>query len=365
MGIAAILISVSAVLGNADSSSPNGIYIVPQSHIDLDWVWRYDPETIEVVIPWTFGQAADNLELFPDYSFSASQVPLYEGMRKHHPRLAARVERLIRDRRFEIVGAHWVEFEGCGPCGESLVRQCMYGKRYFREVYGQDVRNAWLIDSWTHPWSLPQIFKKCEIDFYVFQRCSRGDNIFWWESPDGSRVLACRPLRHPTKIDLEKLAVDYHKRMKQMYGTDITMWRVGWGDHGGGFKADDIRNLKKQMEGASVPARFSRVDQFLKAVKDARPDWPVLRNELDFQFEGNYTNTAKLKAANRHTENLLIEAEKFAAIAARLVEIPYPKAELKSAWLEVMMNQFHDTIGGCVIQAVTEDALKRYARAES
>jgi len=112
-----------------------------------------------------------------------------------------------------------------------------------------------------------------------------------------------------------------------------------------------------------VPARFARVDEYFEAVKNARTDWPVLRTELDFQFEGNYTNTARLKAANRRCENRLIEAEKFSSIASRMASKAYPKSVLKSAWLDVMLNQFHDTIAGCGIPAVTEDALERYAKA--
>jgi alpha-mannosidase len=176
--VAGLVLGLAAA-GRAEPPPPRGIYVVPQAHIDVAWFWRYDPETIEVCIPATFGLAADNLEQVPEYFFSASQVPLYEGMRQHHPQLAARVEKLIREGRWEIVGAHWVEFEGAGPCGEALVRHCVYGKRYFQEVYGVDVRNAWQVDAWTHPWTLPQILKKCEIDTYVFERGRRGEDVFW------------------------------------------------------------------------------------------------------------------------------------------------------------------------------------------
>ena len=132
LGVTCLLIGVTVI---GKELPTTGIYLVPQSHIDVAWFWRYDPETIEVVIPWTFGQAADNLEQFADYYFSAGQAPLFEGLRGYHPLLAKRVDKFIRSGRFEIVGGHWLEFEGTGPCGESIVRQCIYGKQYFQQTY--------------------------------------------------------------------------------------------------------------------------------------------------------------------------------------------------------------------------------------
>jgi len=93
----------------------------PQSHLDVAWLWRYDPETIEVCIPATFGLAADNLERFPDFSFAAGQAPLFEGMRKYYPRLASRIEKLIREGRFEIVGGHCDPSSGIGSAGKCTL----------------------------------------------------------------------------------------------------------------------------------------------------------------------------------------------------------------------------------------------------
>jgi alpha-mannosidase len=349
----------------ARPAGPEGVYIVPQSHLDVAWDWRFDPETIEVCIPMTFGRALDNLERFPDFFFSMSQVPLYEGMRQHHPELAARVEKQIRDGRWEVVGGHWVEFEGTGPCGEALVRQCVYAKRYYQQTYGLDIRNAWQADAWSHPASLPQILKKCEIDTYVFQRGFRGEYIFWWEAADGSRVLAVKPFFEGDYFNDLQAAIRFHREIQKRYGVDISMWRYGKGDHGGGMNPEQIAELKRQMAQSPVPVRFSRADTCLKRLLELdKHDWPVLRDELDFELEGCHANTGRLKAANRRCENLLLEAETFSALASRLVGSAYPKAELKSAWLDVLMNQFHDVIGGAVVPAGYEDAMELYARAE-
>jgi len=366
---AGMILSIALMLtttGAGHAAEPlRGLCIVPQSHIDVAWFWRYEPETIEVCIPWTFGRAADLLERMPDYSFSAPQVPLYEGLRRYHPALSRRIDKLIQARRFEVVGGPWVEFEGTGPAGESLVRQCVYGKRYFKEVYGLDVRNAWQVDAWSHPWTLPQILKKSEIDFYVFKRGLRGERIFWWASADGSRVLAVNPFTRGGRFNDLKTVLNYHNNIKARYGIDLSMWLYGEGDHGGGMTFEEIEALKLQMAAAPTRVQFSRADNFLAELgRLAKPDWPVLGDELGWELEGCHTNACRLKAANRRCENLLIEAETFSAIAARITGLPYPRDALQTAWLDVLFNQFHDIISGAVVPAGYEDAMDAYDAAE-
>ena len=348
----------------AQPAQPGGIYVVGQSHIDLAWLWRWDPETIEVCLPLTFGRAADCLEQIPEYRFSASQPPLFEAMHLRHPQLAARVDKLIRAGRLEPVGAHWVEFEGTGPSGESLVRQCVYGKRYFQEKYGLDVRNAWQIDAWSHPWTLPQILAKCDIDAYIFLRGARGERLFWWESADGSRVLGINPLWREDLTNDLKYAIEFHNEIKAKYDVSAALWLYGGGDHGGGKKNEEVLDLLKQMKQSPVPARFARVGDFVKDVLAMKKNWPVLHDELGWQLEGCHSNTCQIKAANRRCENLLIQAETFSSLAHRVAGLPYPKSAIKNAWLDVLFNQFHDIIGGAVVPAGAQDAMALYARVQ-
>jgi alpha-mannosidase len=360
--VAAIVVCLAAGMsGPAIPAEGQGIHVVPQSHIDVAWFWRYDPETIEVCIPMTFGRAVEALERFPDYVFVASQVPLYEGLRRNYPDLAAKVARYVREGRWEIVGGHVVEYEGTGPSGEAIVRQCVYGKRYFKDVWGIDVRHAWQPDSWTHPWTVPQILRKCEMETYCFLRGFRGENVFWWESPDGSRVLACRPAS--TSDDI-KPAIQLARETQAKYGVNLSMWIAGSGDHGGGLNVGAIEKLRRDMAASPVPARFSRYDRFVAALLKTGKDWPVLKDELGFELEGCQSNAGPLKAANRLCENLLVETEKFSTLAERLAGLAYPKESLKAGWFDVMHNQFHDTISGCVIPAGYQDALDLYAGVE-
>ncbi len=343
------------------------VQIIAQSHIDLAWLWRWDPETVQVCCKATFGQATANLDTHPDYVFSQSQVPLYRATEQHHPVVFRKIEQYIKDGRWEIVGGMFVEFEGAEPCGESLVRQCAFGKRYFKQRFGVDVTTCWQEDAWTHPWQLPQILVKCGMDAYFFKRGKRDPQLFWWQSPDGSRVLAVKPVHVLTWRSpfLDWFAVKRWVRENvQRYQMQDVMVRIGKGDHGGGPSLKEIAAVhgwsKKAAKWAKIA--FGRFDAYKDTViaSDASKSLPVLQSEIDCELQGDLTNCGEIKTRNRHIEVLLLTAEKFASIAARFAGVAYPKEYLEQAWEKLLFNQFHDVIGGSGIPEVCADAHRDY-----
>jgi alpha-mannosidase len=331
------------------------IDVIPQSHIDVAWLWRYDPETIDDCARETFGRAVDLLGANPAYSFTASQVPLFEPLEDRYPDLWKKIVALVKAGRFEIAGGSYVEFEGAGPCGESLVRQFVHGKRFFREKFGVDVTTAWQPDAWTHPATLPQILALAGVDTYFFQRGAPRD-AFVWEGIDGTRVLAIAPI-----TDSEPPAVlSRAARAFREQGRSTTVVLMGGGDHGGGPDAAEVEAAQSSMAAAGVQAAFSGA---ARAAADVRRDierLPTVRGELGFQFPGSYTTLGKIKGGNRTSENLLLVTERLAAVAARYQ--PYPAETLRTAWSYVLFNQFHDIMAGCVVPAAYEDALTLYNR---
>ena len=227
------------------------IHIIGQSHIDLAWFWPYDPETINDCCKITFTKAVDNLEMHREYIFVQSQVPLYQAAKENFPELFAKIMKYIKEGRWDIVGGMYVEAEGGEPCGESLVRQCIFGQRYFNKELGAKVKVGWLPDNWTHPLQLPQILKKSGIDYLVFQRGAKGEQIFWWEAPDGSRILACKPARgffgRRPFTDLEDLIL----RVSQKYGIKNFLMIIGSGDHGGDQLIKRYRILRSSPQVSS------------------------------------------------------------------------------------------------------------------
>lgn len=365
------------------------LHVMPQSHIDLAWWWRYDPETVRIIVPHTLETAFGNLEKFPDYTFTFLQVPAIEPLERLQPDLFYKLlfythrNRVIDGRlpnpeargdagRLVIGSGTWCEFDGCLPCGESLVRQCLHGKRYFLNHFGIDVRTAWFQDAWTHPWTLPQILKKSGMDSYM---CSRprgqGEQMFWWESPDGSRVFAYKPFivdgeNLPSQEAIDRRLADMHRR----YGVNDDLTLIGVGNHGGGAIRADVERMRAAMERRESapapdqrPARmmFSTPAKFLSAVSQQPHPFPAIRTELEATIRGAYTSVGEIKKGNRYSENLLLTAEKFCSVAAWLGARKYPQAVLFDAWKKVMLNQFHDTISGTDVPPATDDALRAYA----
>ncbi len=360
------------------------LHVIPQSHIDLAWWWRYEPETVQIVAEHTLETAFANFEKFPDYTFTYLQVPAIEPLEALDPKLFYRLRyyahrrEAMQDRlpnpeaggadgRLAIGSGLWCEVDASVPSGESLVRQCLYGKRYFRRVFGIDVRTAWFQDAWTHPWTYPQILKKSGMDSYMFTRPrGEGESMFWWEAPDGSRVFAYKPMIHDGENLPPQEAVNQRLlAMNQRYGVKDDLTLIGVGNHGGGAIAADVermRRLMAQKETDDKPAtlRFSTPAQFVEAVLRERHDFPVIRTELAPTIRGAYTSVGEIKKGNRQSENLLLTAEKFSAIAAWLRVRPYPRALFFDAWKKVMLNQFHDTISGTDVPPAIDDALQYY-----
>ena len=176
---------------------PATFHLTGNSHIDAAWLWPWT-ETVDVV-KRTFGTALQLMYEYPEYTYTQSAAAYNEWMAQKYPDMNAEIKQRIKEGRWEIVGGMWVEPDLNMPDGESLVRQLLVGKRWYKQAYGVDVRIGWNPDSFGYTWQLPQIYKKSGVDYFVTQKMTWNDTnqlpfkLFWWESPDGSKVLAYFP----------------------------------------------------------------------------------------------------------------------------------------------------------------------------
>jgi alpha-mannosidase len=340
------------------------IHVVSQSHIDLAWLWRWDPETIQVCCKLTHGMATGNLDRFPEYKFTQSQAPLYQATEAHHPEIFKKMLEYIAAGRWEIAGGMYVEAEGGEPCGESLVRQCVFGKRYFKERFGIDVTTCWQEDAWSHPWQLPQILVKCGMNAYFHNRGKRDPGLCWWQAPDGSTVLAIKPLHvlrgFGNKMLMWFAVKQWARKCQATYGLNEVMIRIGKGDHGGGPKPNDIETVRSWAKKKDTIVQFATFQQYKDVVLSKTPSLPTVNNELDFMLQGDLTNCGEIKRHNRQDEALLLSAEKISTIAANIGHKTYPKDVLEQAWKKLLFNQFHDIIGGSGIPEACADAHAAY-----
>ncbi|MBV9342595.1 MAG: alpha-mannosidase [Acidobacteria bacterium] len=346
------------------------IRAVGNSHIDMAWLWPWT-ETVEIVRN-TFRSALDLMREYPNFKFTMSSARTYQWMEEKYPDLFQEIEQRVKEGRWEIVGGMWVEPDLNMPAGESLVRQILVGKRYFQQKFGVDVKIGWNPDSFGYNWQLPQIYKKSGMDYFVTQKLLWAHEfttfpykLFWWESPDGSRLLTYFPHDYAGGIDAESLAKDLSIWMPSIYGPNIQdtpemMHLYGVGDHGGGPTRSMLDNADRLMspattypkiEFSTAKAFFDDLDPKLPGMKV--PEW---NGELYFQYHrGVFTTQAETKRRIRRSEEAMLNAEKFASLAF-LYGRPYPTEELQLAWKNLLFDHFHDIMPGSGIAVNYLDA---------
>ncbi len=341
-------------------------HLVGHAHIDLSWLWRWE-ETVADIATFTFKGTLAQMDKLPGLTFAQSQAAIYEAMEKDYPDLFQRIARKVKEGTWIPVGGMWVEPDLNMPDGESLARQLLYGKRYFLDKFGVDVKVGWNPDSFGHNWQLPQILKRAGIDSYVFERCPPGPDpthFFWWEGMDGSRVLGYVPpgwYLVDLRDGVRKILEDARKN------TDVKdfMLLYGAGDHGGGPRDTDIVAIKKYRNDPNEPRlEFDVPEAYFKKIIAKAADFPVVKRELNFTFPACYTTQAETKKNNRQLESLLLAAENFSAVAVTSgYRDYYPERDLDEAWKIVLRNQFHDILDGSSIGPVYDEVAEFYGQA--
>jgi alpha-mannosidase len=360
------------------------ISAIGNSHIDMAWLWPWT-ETVEVVRD-TFGTALELMREYPDFKFTASTAAAYEWMEEKYPTMFQEIQQRVKEGRWEVIGGMWVEPDLNMPDGESLVRQILYGKRYFQKNFGVDIHIGWNPDSFGYNGQLPQIYKRSGIDYFVTQKLLWAHEftefpyrLFWWESPDGSRILTYFPSDYANQIDPQKMARDAatYGPMLWNYGGGTnsappgsldTMYLYGVGDHGGGPTREDLDTaVRWQKNDLLFPKiQFSTAAGYFADLENHRADLkiPTWNGELYFQYHrGVETSQSEVKKGNRKNEALILDAEKLASIDF-LLGAAYPQASLDDSWKKILFNQFHDILPGSGIRINYLDAARKYAETE-
>lgn len=346
------------------------IRAVGNAHIDMAWLWPWT-ETVEVVRN-TFQSVLDLMREYPDFKFTMSSARTYEWMQEKYPDLFAQIQQRVKEGRWEVIGGMWVEPDLNMPAGESLVRQILVGKRYFQKNFGVDVKIGWNPDSFGYNWQLPQIYKKSGMDYFVTQKLLWAHEfttfpykLFWWQAPDGSKLLTYFPHDYAGGIDAQSLGSDLSIWMPSIYGKKLTddpemMHLYGVGDHGGGPTRVMLDNaVQLQSPDAVFPKlKFSFATDFFNDLEKKLPSMqvPTWDGELYFQYHrGVFTTQSETKRRIRRAEEQVLNAEKFASLAT-LFGRPYPEDEMTLAWKDLLFDHFHDIMPGSGIAVNYVDA---------
>ncbi len=354
---------------------PQRIIATGHAHIDVLWRWR-TINTREKTLH-TFGTVLRLMEQYPDFHFTQSQPQLYQYVQHDNPALYEQIKARIREGRWEALGGMWVEADCNIPSGESLVRQLLRGRTYFRKEFGVDDPLLWLPDTFGYSWALPQLIQRSGMRYFFTSKISWNQynrlpyDSFWWRGIDGTTVLthfATAPEVPPFTGTSYNAAVTGDElirtwdRYQQKAENSTLLTAFGRGDGGGGPTIGMIERVMRAENHPGLP-RVSQgsVQEFFQALEQIDKKLPVWNGELYLEYHrGTYTSQSRSKRSNRKAEALCHRAELAASIAT-LVGQPYPYERLDEGWRLILLNQFHDVIPGSSIREVYEDSLQEYA----
>jgi alpha-mannosidase len=343
-------------------------HMIGHAHIDPVWLWPW-PEGLSVVHS-TFRSALDRMKETPDFTFVASSAQFYQWISENDPSMLVEIRKRVDEGRWNIVGGWWVEPDVNIPCGESLVRQGLYGQLTLQHLLGRRAKVASNPDSFGHANTLPQILRLQGMNDYVFMRPGRHEkslpaDIFWWEGADGTRILTYRiPISYNdeghVRKRIENILENYRNQPVKSF-----MAYYGVGDHGGGATKENILSINElKTEKGAPEILYSTPEKYFKEIREMEiTSIPVVNDDLQHRAVGCYTAESEIKKGNRHAEAALLTAEKIAAIASAVWGTSYPMRELTSAWQKVLFLQFHDSLAGTSIPQHSQTAREGFGYA--
>lgn len=353
------------------------------THIDIAWKWTMSRTRDKVIR--SFSTALNLIERYPQLIYMSGQPVLYKFIKEDYPAIYEKIKDKIKKGIWEAEGAMWLEADTNLPSGESLIRQIMFGKRFFMEEFGVDSVIFWAPDIFGFNASLPQILKKTGIKYFMANKLSWNEynqmpyDTFLWRGIDGSKVfsyfLTTNYYEEVDKISKTRyngvlepsMVMGAWKRYSQKDLNNRVLLLYGWADGGGGPTTEMMENavrMEKGIPGCPVVRHDTALNFFreLEETVKGNKKLPVWYGELYFEFHrGTYTSMARNKKFNRKSEFLYQDAELFSIINfISFNKRKYPQKKLNLGWEKLLINQFHDILPGTSIKEVYEDTEKDY-----
>lgn len=355
---------------------------IGHTHIDVAWLWTV-AQTREKVAR-SFSTVLKYMEEYPEYKFMSSQPALYQFLKERYPETYEKIKERVKEGRWEPEGGMWVEADCNLTSGESLVRQFLYGKKFFKDEFGIDSRILWLPDVFGYSGALPQIMKKSGIKYFMTTKLAWNQinkvpyDTMMWRGIDGSEIFThlittlgvgqseadffttYNGMLHPDAI-----LGGWHRYQNKDINNDILI-AFGYGDGGGGPTREMLETSKRMEKGIrGIPkVRQEFAGNYFEELEErveGNKSLPVWEGELYFEYHrGTYTSMGRNKRSNRKCEQLLMDAELLEVLTGTS-----EKEEMDKIWRTVLLNQFHDILPGSSIAEVYEVTKKEYAEIES
>ncbi len=390
-----------ASLAKAHSLLKNALYLKPKqadavvscvghTHIDVAWLWTLAVTRDKAVR--SFSTVLELMRRYPEYIFMSSQPQLYQYVKETAPEIYAQIRQRVQEGRWEPEGSMFVEADCNLASGEALVRQILYGKRFFREEFQKDNHILWLPDVFGYSAALPQIMKKSGIDYFMTTKISWNEtnklpyDTFYWKGIDGTKILThfipTQDYVSQTRSGMSStefrtgFTTNYNgmltpsetkgawQRYQQKKLNREVLCSYGYGDGGGPTEQmlEAQRRMAYGLPGMPATRQSTALEFFHRLQKDLEgKDVPTWTGELYLEYHrGTYTSMARNKRYNRRSEFAMTQLEILSTLAKTLLGRPYPSQMLLDNWQVLLRNQFHDILPGSAIWEVYEDSKKEY-----
>ena len=336
-------------------------YAFAHSHIDAAWLWTYD-ETKQKILR-TFSTVERLMRRY-GITYVQSSAQYYEWLENLDPELFEKVRKYVGEGKWIPVGGMWVESDVQLIDGESLVRQFLYGQRYFIEKFGRPARLGWLPDTFGFSASLPQIMRKSGIEAFATYKLLWNErnefpyHAFIWKGVDGTEIPVHIMMSYKASMTAKDLYKQW-KRYKNKYEVPFLLYAYGYGDGGGGVTWEMVETMKHMNKVPYVPKLVKGTEEeYLSELQACRDDMPTWKGELYVEaHRGTYTTNLKMKKYMADAESVLRSAEIWNLLTERLGLREYPKEKLEGLWKRVLLHQFHDVLPGSSIREVYEEAI--------
>ena len=358
---------LTAEIAKIPNTAVGEVIMAGHSHIDVAWLWTV--KEVERKTERTFSNTLMLMDYDKNYRFTQSQAVLYDFIKKNNPKLYERIREKIKSGQWEVVGNAWVEADTNIASGESLIRQLLYGREFFRKEFGVDSNIYWLPDCFGFTWALPQIIARSGMKYFVTTKLAGNDtnafphSLFRWRGPSGHEVLSYFQKTHYQGDYIPSYVKETWDVNVQRGIVDTSFGMYGYGDGGSGGTTTMIDSgyAVRQMPG--IPkSRMGRVDEFFPAIEGKYDELPVYRDELYYEnHRGTFTTQGFVKKNNRQGEFLLRNIE----LMTLLSGADYDAEELERVWKLLLINQFHDIMPGTSIPQVYENCRLEYAQMHS
>ncbi|KAH8676306.1 glycosyl hydrolase family 38 domain-containing protein [Xylariales sp. PMI_506] len=351
------------------------VFAIGHCHIDTCWLWPWAETKRKVARSWS--NQCDLMDRYPELNFACSQAQQYKWLKQYYPAVFDRVKTKVKEGRFLPIGGSWVEHDTNMPSGESLVRQFLYGQRFFESNFGERSRTFWLPDTFGYSSQIPQLCRLAGMDRFLTQKLSWNNinnfphTTFNWVSLDGSQVICHMPPSETYTAEAHfgdvKRSISQHKSMDQDHSSLLVF---GKGDGGGGPTWQQIEKLRRCRGISDEVGLLPRVqmgktvDQFFDQLQEKASSFATWYGELYFELHrGTYTTQANMKLNNRRSEVMMKDLELLATVASlKHPDYKYPKPQFDDMWESILLCHFHDCLPGSCIEMCYDDSAELYAR---